>query len=162
MQRISQFFSSFLDGVSPIFSTMFLFFCYVMFPDEAYIPAAGAVLAMMLIDIITKIYALKRPYKNYLEAIKEGVIRSSLFFEGTKKKLVVFMYLMIMCGLSYRVAPASKVTVFLGTFVYSMMFIRESQSCVENLIDSGHDLQWLMVFLRKKEKKVKDDEDGKN
>lgn len=88
MQRISQFFSSFLDGVSPIFSTMFLFFCYVMFPDEAYIPAAGAVLAMM--------------------------------------------------------------------------FIRESQSCVENLIDSGHDLQWLMVFLRKKEKKVKDDEDGKN
>jgi len=160
MQKIILNVQEFLSSVKPMLTSLFSLFCYVTFPDQAYIPAACAVLAMMMLDIISKIYSLRRPHKSYLDAVKAGSINSRAFYDGTKKKLISFMYLMIMCGLSYRVAPVSKVTVLLGTFVYSIMFIRECESCVENLIDAGCDLGWVLAFLKRKKKEINKDVGG--
>ena len=143
--------------VKPFLIFLWSAISYVIFPDKAYIPAALAVSGAMVLDIFTKYYALMKPHRSFIKAIKAGAISSNSFFDGTKKKLISFMVLMIMCGLSYRVAPIAGVTVFLGTIVYSVMFLRECQSCVENLIQAGHDdLRWLLLSLRRKEKNILD------
>jgi len=126
---------------------------YIIFPDKAFISAAISVLCAMILDIITKYYALSKPYKSFWVAFKIKVINSNTFFEGTKKKLISFLILMILCGLTVRVFPIKDVAIFFGTIVYSIMFVREFQSCIENLIDAGHtELDWLIPILKKKEK----------
>ena len=128
---------------------------YILFPNESYLTAACAVGGVMILDVITKYYALKKPYGSVYEAIKAGAIKSDSFFQGTKKKLISFLTLMILCGLSVRVVPIGGIAVFAGSIVYSVMFLRECQSCIENLIAGGNnDLEWLLPLLRKKERNL--------
>lgn len=136
---------------------------YVLFPDKAFVSAALSVAGAMIMDIITKYYALSKPYKSFWKAFKAKVINSNTFFEGTKKKLISFLVLMILCGLLVRALPFRDVAVFFGTLVYSIMFVREFQSCIENLIDAGHtELNWLISILKKKEKDLIDQCGGGN
>jgi hypothetical protein len=141
--------------VSSIFTVAMVGINYVLFPDKAYIPAAIALGGAMICDILTKYYALQKTNGGLVNAIKIGVIKSAKFWEGTKKKLISTFIIMILCGLSVRVAPVASIAVLLSTVAYSIMFLRESQSCVENLIEAGHtDLTWFLFFLKKKQTTV--------
>jgi len=60
----------------------------------------------------------------------------------------------ILTGLSYRVIYLKKAGIFLASFVYSVMFMREFQSNIENLIEAGADLHWLLLFSKKKNKEL--------
>ena len=136
---------------------------FVLFPDKAYIPAALSVGGAILLDIITKYYALAKPHGSVVKAIKVGAINSETFYEGTKKKLISFLVLMILCGLSVRVVPISQVAVFSGTLVYTVMFLRECQSILENLLQAGHDdIGWLLPVLKRKEREVLNDYENMN
>lgn len=44
--------------------------------------------------------------------------------------------------------------VFFATVVNAVMFLREGQSVIENLVDGGADLGWLLFWMRKKEKQI--------
>ena len=61
---------------------------------------------------------------------------------------------MILTGLSYRVVFLEAAGIFLASFVYVVLFIREFQSNVENLIAGGAKLQWLLLFTRRKEQEI--------
>ena len=50
----------------------------------------------------------------------------------------------------------------IASFVYSVMFMREFQSNIENLIEAGADLQWLLLFSKKKNKELMEKEGIKN
>ena len=39
-----------------------------------------------------------------------------------------------------------------------MMFLREGQSVIENLVDGGADLKWLLFWMKKKEDQILDSE----
>lgn len=47
-----------------------------------------------------------------------------------------------------------KMGVFFATVVNAVMFLREGQSVIENLVDGGADLGWLLFWMRKKEKQI--------
>lgn len=152
MNDVVEYVEKLFVGLKPLLALIWTGIAYVLFPDTIFITAACAVGGAMIIDIITKYYALRKPFGSVFKAIKAGRISSDKFFHGTKKKIISFLVLMILCGLSYRVSPISGVAVFLGSFVYSVMFLRECQSILENLIEAGHDdLKWLLPVIKKKQ-----------
>lgn len=166
---VQDYFIGALEKVRPFFVMLFMIINYVLFPENSYAVAAIGLGGAVILDIITKYYALKKPYKNLLTAIRVGVIRSDTFWSGTKKKIISYLVVMILCGLSVRVAPVGMVAVVLSNIAYSVMFLRESQSCVENLIDAGHtDLDWFLVLVKRKQKTIEreiekeDIKDGEN
>nr|WP_277603135.1 phage holin family protein [Brevibacillus sp. SYP-B805] len=134
---------------------------YVLFPDDAFVPASIAVGSAMLLDIITKYYAVCVNNGGFREALRTRKLSSASLWKGTQRKLISYLVIMVLCGLSVRVTMLTSVAVFIATVAYSIMFLRESQSVIENLIDAGHeDLEWFLFFLKRKQSKVLEEDGG--
>lgn len=145
--------------VRPFFVLLLTGINYVLFPEDSYVPATIGVCSALILDMICKYYALSRLNGGFFKALKDGIIRSDRFWAGTKKKLIDVLVVMILCGLSYRVAPVGAIAVLLSNVAYSIMFLREAQSCIENLIDAGHDnVRWLLVLVKRKQEEILKDE----
>lgn len=152
------YFNDSLTSVKPVLATVMSVITYVLFPDKAFIPAAIALVGAMVLDIITKYYALSYQNEGLRNAVATRAISSRALWDGTKRKLVETLVVMILAGLSVRVTMLTSVAVFLATVAYSIMFLKECQSIIENMIDAGHeDLKWLLFWLQKKQDKVLDD-----
>lgn len=147
------------SGLKPVLGSIFGAFCYLCFPDKAYQTAAMAVGIAMLLDIVTKYMALSHEAKGYRNAIKTKKIFSGTLWEKTKVKLTAYLIIAILAGLAYRVTPLEKVGVFFGTIVYAVIFLRESQSILENLYDAGADVEWLIKWSKKKQNKILDEDE---
>jgi len=147
-----------ISGTKPYWGAGLAIISYIMFPDKAYETAALAVGATILLDIITKYIALSHQSHGFRNAVRERRIFSKTLWEGTKIKLVSYLIIAILAGLSYRVTMLAQLSVFLATVVYSVIFLREAQSIIENLIDAGADLKWLLVWTRKKEQQILESE----
>jgi hypothetical protein len=161
MNEILEYLGKVCSGMKPFLALLWSVISYILFPSDAYYTAAIGLGGAMILDILTKYYALRKPHGSIKKAIAAGSISSDNFYRGTRKKLISFLVLMILCGLSVRVAPVAGAAVFLSTLAYSVMFLREAQSCVENLLDAGHDeLSWLLPVLRRRQKKIIEDEGG--
>lgn len=160
MGELQNFLQKLWDSVSPGIAVIWATICWVMFPDAAYIPAAIAVGIAVVLDIITKIYSLAANNGGYIQATKMKVIYSDTLWKKTKTKLIAYFTIMILAGLSIRVTPLRDVGIFLATVIYSVVFIRECQSNIENLIEAGAEsLRPLLFWLKKKEKQVIEQED---
>jgi len=147
------------EGLKPLWAILISVIMYVMFPEQAYLTAFYAVVATMLLDIITKYYAIASNNGGLWNALKEKHINSNDMWNGTKNKIIAYLIIFILAGLSYRVAPIAGVSVFLATTIYSVLFLREAQSILENLVEAGNDVGWLLVFVKKKQKEaLKEDE----
>lgn len=131
---------------------------YIMFPDKAYFYAMMAVIAAAFMDIITKSYCICKKHGGFREALEKKELFSKTLWKGTEVKIISYLTISILTGLSYRVIYLKQAGIMLGTFVYSVMFMREFQSNVENLIEAGADLHWLLLFSRKKNKELMDKE----
>ncbi len=123
----------------------------VCFPEKAYLMAACAVLAAMTLDILTKIYALARTNKN---PFATGKINSKSFWKGTVDKILVFAILLVLCGAAYRLMPLSDIAVWFTQFVFTVMFLRDAISIIENLNDAG--VKGLGIFKRAVKKKMQE------
>lgn len=128
--------------------------CYVFFPEKSLFISLGAVLIAASFDVITKFYCLSKQSGGYKEAVRTGTIWSKTLWELTEIKIVSYLTISMLVGLSYRVVIFETIPQMLGSFVYTMMFLREFQSIVENLIGAGADLQWLLLFAKSKEKEL--------
>lgn len=137
---------------SPIMTLIGGWIGYVMFPDKAYFYAMAAVIAAALCDILTKSYSICKKHGGYKNALKEKKLFSKSLWKGTEVKIISYLTISILTGLSYRVIYLKQAGIMLGTFVYSVMFMREFQSNIENLIEAGADLDWLLLFAKKKNK----------
>ncbi len=143
-----------ISGTKPIWAFFISCINYVLFPDKAYQTAAIAVGGAILLDIITKYIALSKGAGGYQKAVKTKIIYSKTLWDGTRIKLVSYLIVFILAGLSYRVTMLTQVSVFLATVVYTVIFLREAQSILENLCEAGADLKWLLIWTRKKEKQI--------
>ncbi|QZY56726.1 phage holin family protein [Crassaminicella profunda] len=158
MDQLINYMDKVASGTKPFWGTILAIISYVMFPDKAYQTAAFAVGGAIMLDIITKYIALSHECHGYRNAVRERKIFSKTLWEGTRIKLVSYLIVFILAGLAYRVTMLKQVSVFLATIVYSVIFLREGQSILENLCDAGADLKWLLIWTKKKEQQILESE----
>lgn len=131
-----------------------------LFPESAYITTSAAVLGMMALDLFTKLYALSKQAGGLRKAFKQHKINSKSFAKGTMDKLIVFGVLLIICGCAYRISPIESLATWFMQVVFSLMFLRDTLSIIENLTDAG--VGGLSLFKRVVKKKLNEyvDEEG--
>lgn len=123
---------------------------FAFFPDKAHYYALMAVLGAAAIDVATKHYAIIVKHGGYRNAVRSGELFSKTLWKGAQTKIIAYLTISLLTGLSYRVIYLKEAGIALATFVYSMMFLREFESNIENLEEAGADLKWLRLFTRKK------------
>ncbi len=131
-----------------------------LFPEKQYLYGAGAVLVIMVLDLATKLYALSKQSGGLKKAFIEQKISSNSFYKGTRDKLLVFGILIIVGGCAYRLTFISGVGVWFTQLVYTLMFLRDLLSILENLRDAG--VGGLRIFekvVKKKMSEYVDEED---
>lgn len=154
-QGVGEYFREAIEKAQPFFVAVGSMISYLIFPDAAYVPAVIGLGIAMLLDIITKYYAISVENNGYRNARRTGAISSRTMWEGTKRKLVSYAIMTILCGVSVRVAPIASAAVFLSTVVYTIMFLREAQSCAENMVKAGHtEWSWIKQILQSREQKM--------
>lgn len=146
------------NNVQPIWAVFLSVIMYVVFPENSYLAAFCAVMAMCVIDILTKYYAISSKNGGFINSVKIGKIKSKTLWKGTSRKLMDYFIIFIMVGLSYRVAPIATAIVLIGNTVYSFIFFRECQSVLENLDDAGHDVEWALKIIKRRKEKVLENE----
>jgi hypothetical protein len=140
----------------PLIGTILGLMHYWMFPEKCFETAAIAVGIMILLDIFTKYVAIANQNDGYRAAVKSKKISSNALWKGTSIKIYSYAIIFLVAGLSYQVTFFKQVSIFLATVIYTVVFLREVQSIVENLNESGADLGWLLMWSRKKEGQILD------
>ena len=163
MSEFQHFLNRLWSDVSPVLTIIWSGIFWVVFPDAAYIPAAIAVGLAIALDLFTKLYSLARNNGGYIEATKSKIIASNTLWRKTSVKIFAYLVVMILAGLSLRVSPLEQAGIFFATVIYAIIFIRESQSILENLIEAGADgLKPLLFWLKKKELSITETENNEN
>lgn len=152
IERTIEYISKAFTGLKPLYGLIAGLISYLFFPERAYFLALMAVIIASTLDIFTKLYALCKVNGGYEEAVKTGKLFSRSLWKGTEVKIVSYIIVTMLTGLSYRVIFLREAGILIASFVYSVMFMREFQSNVENLCEAGADLQWLLIFAKKKNK----------
>ncbi len=155
---MSEYLQKVFDTVKPAYAVFIGMVMYALFPEDAYIPAFCAVIVVMVLDILTKYYCVAHNNNGLICCLKTGKLRSDTLWRGTSRKIMDYLIIFIMVGLSYRVSPVAGVIVFLGTVVYGFIFLRECQSILENLEEAGHDVGWALSIVRKRKTKIMEEE----
>lgn len=152
IKNIYRYVGKAFTGSKPFWGAIFGFMGYILFPVPFYRASFLAVMAAAFCDILTKMYMLCKKHGGFKNAVKQKKIFSRNLWKGTEVKIVSYLTVSVLTGLSYRVVYLEGLGIFIASFVYSVMFMREFQSNVENLIEAGAELDWLLVFSKKKNK----------
>lgn len=159
MEQFHTYIAKAMAGSTPYIGAFIGMCSYVLFPDKAFLTAACAVGAVIILDILTKYVALSHKAGGYMKAVRNCTISSNRLWEGTKIKIFSYLIVAILAGLSYRVVQLEQLSIFFATVVYSIIFLREAQSILENLCDAGADLKWLLIWTRKKQEQILESEE---
>lgn len=155
---MNEYLKNAFENVQPIAALFLSAVMYVLFPESSYLTAFCAVVGVMVLDIITKYYSIAVHHGGLWKSIKGKYINSNSMWVGTSRKIFAYLIIFIMVGLSYRVSPVAGVAAFLGTVVYSILFLRECQSILENLDDAGSDVKWLLAIVKHRKEKILEEE----
>lgn len=155
---MNEYLKNAFENVQPIAALFLSAVMYVLFPESSYLTAFCAVVGVMVLDIITKYYSIAVHHGGLWKSIKGKYINSNDMWVGTSRKIFAYLIIFIMVGLSYRVSPVAGVAAFLGTVVYSILFLRECQSILENLDDAGSDVKWLLAIVKHRKEKILEEE----
>lgn len=156
--------SKVIEQVRPIWGLFVAGVSYVLFPDQAYVPPTIGLCIALVLDVITKYYAISKKCGGFWKAIKAKKITSESMWKGTKKKLLSILVVMIACGLLIRFTPfLPEIAITITTIAYAFMFYREIQSVVENMIEAGHDdLTWFLDLIKRRKSEILDEENFEN
>lgn len=152
--QMAEFMEKAFQSVQPLLVMLIACINYMLFPDIAFQNAAVAVGCAMAVDAITKIVMLSKKHGGFWKAVKKKKITSRAMYDGTVAKMYAYLILAIMVGLSYRVVQLGDIGIFLGSVVYTFLFVREFQSVLENLCEGGFDLTALLAWTMRKQKQV--------
>ena len=125
-----------------------------IFPTASIKTAAGAVLILMGLDLITKIFALAKKNGGLKRALRIHKISSKKFAKGTLDKLIIFGVMLIIGGCAYKLMLIKDIAIWFTQAVYTIMFLRDVLSIIENLNDAG--VQGLGLFKHIVKKKLDD------
>lgn len=146
-------------NVKPVWVFLFAAFNYVVCPNAAYLPAIAAVWIAVILDILTRLFANSHRAGGFIKAIRCRAISSDTLWSRTVVKVVAYLSLQILAGLSMRVLPLEQISIAVATIIYSFLFIREATSVVENLVEAGaDDLRPFLRWLQKKEQDLTEDQ----
>lgn len=151
-----------LTAISLFTSTAVSLTYKFLFPEKQYLYGALAVLVIMVLDLATKLFSLSRQGGGLRQSLAEKKISSKAFARGTFDKLLVFGIMLIICGCAYRLTVISDLAVWFTQLVYTLMFLRDLLSILENLRDAG--VGGLSIFQKAVKKKMSeyvDEEDIK-
>lgn len=123
-----------------------------LFPQRQYFYGAAAVLVIMVLDLGTKLFSLSRQGGGMKTALVTHKISSSAFARGTTDKLLVYGIMLIICGCAYRLTVIDIIAIWFTQLVYTLMFLRDLLSILENLNDAG--IGGLKIFKSAVEKKM--------
>jgi len=154
LKNVWEYTNKAFTGAKPFLGLIASWIGYIMFPERVYFLSLMAVLGAAFLDIITKLIAVCKNHGGYKEAVKTKKLFSKSLWKGTEVKIFSYLIISILTGLSYRVIYLKEAGILIASFVYSVMFMREFQSNVENLIEAGADLHWLLLFSKKKNKEL--------
>lgn len=121
-----------------------------LFPTYEYKVGAIAVMCIIILDVITKIYSLSRINGGLKEALKSREINSRSLAKGTLDKLVVFAVMLIICGLLYNMTIIAELAIWFTQVVFLLMFFRDVLSVLENLSDAGLEVGIFKFVVRRK------------
>lgn len=160
VQSVGDYVSQF--DFNPIWAFFFAVFSYLICPNASYEPAIAAVWIAVLLDLLTRLFANSKKSGGFLKAIKAKEISSDTLFNRTSIKVVAYLSIQILAGLSMKLNHMELVSIAMATIIYSFLFLRESVSVVENLIEAGaNDLKPLLYWLKRKENDVTKEEEAK-
>ena len=134
------------EGGKPFWAFAIATINYLLSPDKTFATALGCVLIAAVFDIVTRFWAIGQHGTG---------LSSQKFWAGTSIKLVSYLVIAVLAGLSYRLAPfLQQPSIYLWSVAYAVMFLREVQSIVENMCDAGADLQWLLLWTKRKGQQI--------
>lgn len=122
----------------------------ILFPEPMYLYGALAVFSLIIVDLLTRLVAIKRQSGGWAKAFTKHKINSKSFAKGTINKMMVFMVLMIMSAAAYQMMIIADVAIWFTQFVFVFLFITEGISILENLMDAGCNVGFLKKVLKKK------------
>ena len=125
-----------------------------LFPESIYLTSFLVVLGIMVLDLLTKIYALSKQNKGLRAAFKSKAITSKKFGKGTMDKLIVLFVFTLICAAAYKLSPISSVAAWFMQVSYTVMFLRDVLSIIENLTEAG--VSGLSMFKKIIKKKTSD------
>lgn len=128
---------------------------YLMFPDKSFVAWCIALWVAVVLDLFTRWFAIFMKNGGVIRSIKTKAWSSDAMYHKTSVKIVSYLVIQILAGLSMRFVGMAYINNAVATVIYSFLFFREFASNIENLIDAGADyLQPLLFWVKKKEDEV--------
>jgi uncharacterized protein YacL len=133
-----------------------------MFPEKSFAAWCAALWIAVILDLFTRWYAIFKKAGGIRKAIKSKAWNSRDMYAKTSIKIVSYLVIQILAGLSMRLFDIPYISNIVATVIYAFLFFREFASNIENLIEAGADyLKPLLFWVKKQEKEVlkKEDDD---
>lgn len=125
---------------------------YLMFPNKSFIAWCIALWVAVVLDLFTRWFAIFVNNGGVVNSIKTKAWSSDAMYHKTSVKIVSYLVIQILAGLSMRFVGLTYINNAVATVIYSFLFFREFASNIENLIDAGADyLQPLLFWVKKQE-----------
>lgn len=152
-----ELFEKVFDTVKPAVAFLGAAITWLMFPEQSFVVWCIATWVAVVLDLFTRWFAIFVKSGGIAKAIKTKAWNSEAMFHKTSIKIVAYLVIQILAGLSMRFISIPYISNIMATVVYSFLFFREFASNIENLIDAGADyLQPLLFWVKKKEKETLD------
>lgn len=170
--------STIITKKTVIFGSVASYLFSILLPTKAFEVAFIGWLVAMIIDILTKYISIAiqsrdltaeannfvlRIIKKILgaplyNALYHRKIRSDTLWRKTSKKFFEFIIILTCMSILYHVAPFQELVITFIKVVFFVAIGREIQSIIENGIDAGLDLEWLLLRVKKQiEEQTNDD-----
>jgi hypothetical protein len=151
------------ESVRPGFALAWACITWLIFPEESFVVWCAALWIAVVLDLLTRWYAIFKKAGGIRKAIKSKAWNSREMYEKTSIKIISYLVIQILAGLSIRLVDIPYISNIVATVVYSFLFFREFASNIENLIDAGADyLKPLLFWVKKKKDEVLEEEDENN
>ncbi|OPX46393.1 holin family protein [Ruminiclostridium hungatei] len=150
-----ELFNKVFDTVKPAVALLWAGITYLIFPEQSFVAWCIALWVAVILDLLTRWFAIFSKSGGITRALKTKAWNSETMFNKTAIKIVAYLVIQILAGLSMRFISIPYISNVVATVVYAFLFFREFASNIENLIDAGADyLKPLLFWVKKKESAV--------
>jgi len=150
-----ELFEKIYNTVKPAIAILSAIITWLMFPEQSFVVWFIALWVAVVLDLFTRWFAIFVKSGGIVKAFKAKAWNSEAMFHKTSIKIVSYLVIQILAGLSMRFVSIPYISNIVATVVYSFLFFREFASNIENLIEAGADyLQPLLFWVKKKEKEA--------
>lgn len=156
-----ELFEKVVDSVKPAVALLWAGITYLILPEQSFIAWCIALWVAVVLDLLTRWFAIFSKNGGVAKALKTKAWNSETMFHKTAIKIVAYLVIQILAGLSMRFVGIPYISNIVATVIYSFLFFREFASNIENLIDAGADyLQPLLFWVKKKESAILEKDKG--